>query len=108
MTILITLYFKLFNTIITRQWNDYYNNNVNSCLLGIPDNIVSQLDYQKISVFFLVNTGVDIACYFYNKRQNFKEILYFIPLHDYITYGISLYSISFVFEALFQKVLLVY
>ena len=102
------IYFKLFNTIITRQWNDYYNYNVDSCLLGIPDNIVSILNYQKIWIFCLVNMGVDIACYFYNKSQNFKEILYFIPLNEYISYGISLYGASYIFEALFQKILLVY
>ena len=104
----IIVYIKLFTYIITREWDEYYNSNVNSCFMGIPNNIVSKLSYQKIWIFCLVNTGVDVACYFYNKKQKFTEILYFIPLHGYITYGISLYSTSYVFEAFFQKILLLY
>ena len=104
----VIIYIKLFSFAITGQWDDYHINNTKGCLLQIPDDILIQISFLKIFIFLTINTAIDVACVVYNKRQNFKEIIYFIPEINCISYGISLYLVSFFFEIFFAKVVFIY
>ena len=87
---------------------EYYNNNTNECFKGIPDYILSQIDSSKCLIFVLVNSFIDIACYYYNKKNNFDNVIFYISKRNYISFGISLYISSALLEAIFQKSLTIF
>ena len=104
----VIIYLKLFSFAISGQWDEYHIEDTQGCLLQIPDNILTQISFLKIFIFFSINTAIDIACFFYNKAQNFKEVYYSVSGIEVISYGISLYLISFIFEMFFQEVMFIY
>ena len=101
-------YINLFLFYFTEQWMEYYNNNTNGCFRGIPSYILSQIEASKCLIFILVNSFIDIACYYYNKKNNFDNVIFFISKRDYVSFGISLYLSSSLLEAIIQKSLLVF
>ena len=100
-------YINLISFYFTQQWMEYYNNNTQGCLRGIPDYILSKINSSKLLLFILINSFIDIACYYYNKKNNFNNVILFVSKRNYISFGISLYISSLLLEAVFQKALFI-
>ena len=96
-------YINLFLFYFTQEWMEYYDNNTSGCFRGIPDYILTQINSSKSLIFILANSIIDIACYYYNKKNNFDNVIFCISKRNYISFGISFYISSQFLEAIFQK-----
>ena len=99
---------KFFTIIIIKQWMEFYNYTTEGCAFHISEQIISNLNTNKIAIFFGLDIIVDVLCFVYHKKTSFANVFYFVPKTDYILQGIAFYFPVFLFERIIQKIWYIY